>query len=134
MFYAIICFFCKWLSTWFCKSKKITNCHLIVVWPFKSLKNPSWFILHMHYLTRVFKIPTIRQWHPFNIRRNSHRSDIKCTPDLPLNRYLLSSSHKNARALQKHKIKIIENMKIQTENFFGILIWTRLDRIEKVFG
>jgi ribosomal protein L19 len=36
--------------------------------------------------------------------------------------------------LQKHKIKIIENMKMQTENFFGILISTRIDRIEKVFG
>ena len=34
----------------------------------------------------------------------------------------VQSSHKNARALQKPKIKIIENMKIQTENFFGIII------------
>jgi hypothetical protein len=39
------------------------------------------------------------------------RSDIECKPDLPLSRHLHSSSHKlkNAIALQKLEIKIIEN-------------------------
>ena len=120
----------------FCNSNKITNCQSIVFWPFKSSKclhdlSYTCTIRHVYLKFTIYVSDIV---HPFNICRNSHRSDIKCTPDLPLSRHLLSSSHKNARALQKHKIKIIENRKMQTENFFGILISTRIDRIEKVFG
>jgi hypothetical protein len=91
-----------------------------VFWPFKPSKclhvlSYTCTILHVY---SKFAQDVRDIVHPFNIRRNSHRSDIKCTPDLPLSRHLLSSSHKNERALQKHKMKIIENNHQ----------WTRQDR------
>jgi hypothetical protein len=91
-----------------------------VFWPFKPSKclhdlSYKCTILHVY---SKFTQDVSDIVYPFNIRRNSHRSDIKCTPDLPLSRHLLSSSHKNERALQKHKIKIIENNHQ----------WTRQDR------
>jgi hypothetical protein len=36
---------------------------------------------------------------------HTNKSDIKYKPDLPLSQHILSSSHKNTRALQKLKIK-----------------------------
>jgi hypothetical protein len=38
-----------------------------------------------------------------NVQTN--KSDIKYKPDLPLSQHILSSNHKNTRALQKLKIK-----------------------------